>query len=272
MHRKKVLFCISSKLNTRKVCIKGSVIYEWIKKSKIPFKRFWRYSSLFHRDKNVSKTRLKQLIKISKGDKQLQEKLKKIYSTPLSLTKITKIEEKGIEPVIDIETKNHNFIANGILVHNSAHRFQQNRENLLVWWMKEIADNLRVLSENNRILLGGCAGTKSRLRKYLSRNVDKRVISEVDVGYTDEAGIWEIIDKSKDDVMNSTLIEEKALGDEFAKLLSKNPEMVDYGEKFDRSNVRMILVSEKNKNKFPDAKVVRHTVVDALGICVFKRY
>lgn len=156
----------------------------------------------------------------------------------------------------------------------SQRRFEKNREIFLILWMKEIADNLRLLSGNMKILLGGCAGTKSRLRKYLSHNVDKRIISEVDVGYTDEAGIWEIIDKSKDDVSRCSLMEEKGLGDEFAKLLAKSPSFIDYGANFDRSNVKLILLSPKNEGMFPDlpTRVVRHVVVDALGICVFKNY
>jgi peptide chain release factor subunit 1 len=156
----------------------------------------------------------------------------------------------------------------------SQRRFEQNRENILVWWLKEVADNLRLLSGNYKILLGGCSNTKSKMRKYLSQNVDRRIVSEVDVGYTDEAGIWEVLDKSREDVLHSSIMEEKLMGDEFAKLLATNPEKVDYGANFDRENVRLILLSVKNKGMFPDlpTKVVRHNVIDALGICVFKKY
>jgi len=156
----------------------------------------------------------------------------------------------------------------------SAHRFQQNRENFLIQWLKEVAETLRIVSHTYKILLGGCAGTKSRLRKYLSHEVDKRIISEVDVGYTDEAGIWEIIDKSKEDVYNCTLMEDKVMGDKFAEMLAKTPEKVDYGNNFDKANVNLILLSPKYKGMYPDmpTKVISHTVVDALGICVFKKY
>lgn len=158
----------------------------------------------------------------------------------------------------------------------SAHRYQQNRDLELLQWLKKCADKIRQVYDNHRIILAGPAQSKEKLFKEFPTYVQTKVVSIVDVGYTTENGIWEAIEKSQVDIENCKRLEEKKIGDEFAKLLAKGCGLVDYGigPHLNLENVRLILVSEQYKDMFPGypVQVVRHPVVEALGVCIFKKY
>jgi peptide subunit release factor 1 (eRF1) len=157
----------------------------------------------------------------------------------------------------------------------SAHRFQQNRENLLVWWLKDVAEQIRLVSNGYKIIVAGPSNNKQKLLNYLNNNIMKNVVLPImDVGYTDMHGIMEAIERSSENINQCQIVEEKLIAERFAKLLATNSDLVDYGFNFDRSNVELILVSKENESLFPGlpVKVVRHPIVDALKICVFKRY
>lgn len=152
----------------------------------------------------------------------------------------------------------------------SQRRYEKNRELELIHWIKDIADKINHL-ERYQLILAGPAQTKEKLVKYLDKSID--ILNIVDVGYTTEQGIWEAIEKSQDAINDCELVEEKKLGDRFAMMLAKNSDLVDYGPNFNKDNVEMILVSQKI-NSIPgfNVKVIRHPVIEALGICIFKKY
>jgi peptide subunit release factor 1 (eRF1) len=155
----------------------------------------------------------------------------------------------------------------------SASRFMRGREMELIQWLKEVADKVCETSGGSNIVLAGPGETHQKLTKYLSTPVTQRVVGWVDVGYTSEQGIEEAIDKAQDLLKGVKSAEDKKLGDEFARMLAKTPELTDYGPNFDRTNVKLILVPEEHPDlqAFP-IKVIEHPVVRALGICVFKKY
>jgi intein/homing endonuclease len=79
---------------------------------------------------------------------EAQEPLKTKLSTELGEpdvrpTQVKSIQKLGPSKTIDISTGAGNFIANGVVVHNSAQRFARIRENMYDQFMKEIADKAK---------------------------------------------------------------------------------------------------------------------------------
>ena len=89
--------------------------------------------------KEVFKKRI--LDKIIDGD--LKRRLEAFYNSNLIAVKISKIESIGLNKTIDIETKNHNFVANGLLVHNSSQRFHRITEGLVKEFYNRIAAQMK---------------------------------------------------------------------------------------------------------------------------------
>lgn len=126
-------------VNNRCVFVHGALVHKRISESKIPFKLFWRFCSTFHRNHRVRKDTLKKIIqKVGKDDIPLRDLLNYVYDAKVSVAPIAQIQKKGIEVVFDIETGNHNFVANGIIVHNSQRRFERGRAEALKQWLKEV--------------------------------------------------------------------------------------------------------------------------------------
>jgi peptide chain release factor subunit 1 len=155
----------------------------------------------------------------------------------------------------------------------SSQRYEREREMVLIQWLKQISIKTRELSGNHKIILAGPGETKIKLAKYLGTPERTRVIDSVDVGYTSEAGINEAIQKSKEALRNCKSAEDKRLGDEFARMLNQEPDLVDYGPNFDVNNVKMILVPEYDERyETLPTRIVEHPIVRALKICIFKRH
>ena len=151
------------------------------------------------------------------------------------IAKISKIESIGPQKTIDIETKNHNFIANGIIAHNSSQRFERIREGAAKEFFKRIADyaNKEFLDKPNLkgLIIGGPGPTKEEFIHYLNNELKKKIIAVQDITYTDEFGLHNLVDKSKDILAKEIIMEEKEIMNKFFDLLAKTPEKVAYGKK-----------------------------------------
>lgn len=180
--------------------------------------------------KEVFKTRI--LDKIHNED--LKKRLELFYNSNLITVKISKIKSMGIVPTIDIETKNHNFIANGILVHNSSQRFHRITEGLTKEFYKRIADQMKdIFYENKKlkgILIGGPIPTKDEFidNEYLPTILRNKVIGVIDIGGSDESGLKELVEKSRDILVNQEIVYEKKLMEKFFDTLGSKPDFVVY--------------------------------------------
>lgn len=153
-------------------------------------------------------------------------------------SKISKIEvtNKTTE-MIDITVKNQNFIANGILVHNSAMRFSRLREEAAHDFYKRIAgvSNKEFLGkkELKGILIGGPGPTKNEFidGDYLNNEIKQKILGVADITYTDEFGLQDLIDKSKEFLSQQVITKEKEILTKFFETLGKNPGKAVYGEK-----------------------------------------
>ncbi len=176
----------------------------------------------------------------------------------LSETKILSIRKEHCSstPVFDLSVnKYENFIANGLIVHNSSQRFSRIREGLLNDWLKEIGEAAnKVFGENKEVLgiiVSGSGPIKEMFMKedYMHADVKKKVLGILDTGYTGDQGLQETVEKAGELLKEAEVIKEKKLLQQFFYELHKPHGKVVYGpEKVVRTTeigaVDRIIVSE----------------------------
>ena len=149
---------------------------------------------------------------------------------------ISIIKNKSNKPLIDISVENKNFIANGLIVHNSAARFARLREEAAHEFYKRIAEISNKEFYNRKeikgILVGGPGPTKETFLSgdYLNTEVKKKVLGTKDLSYTGEFGLHELVDKSHDLLAKEAVIKEKQLLEKFFTALNKDPQRVTYNK------------------------------------------
>jgi peptide chain release factor subunit 1 len=118
----------------------------------------------------------------------------------------------------------------------SAHRFERLREAADHEFRKRIgehADRIFLDQENLvGILVGGPGHTKNKFLEggFLHHELQKKVISIVDISYNGESGLRELVDRAKDTLQDLELTQERNIVQHFLKQLV-NDEPVTYGEK-----------------------------------------
>lgn len=219
----------------RQLVVNGSEVARIIRNSGLNTRDFhcgYFFCNKRQMSKEVFKTKILDNIK----DQDLRNRLRLFYNSNLVAVKITKIESLGILPTVDIETKNHNFLANGLVVHNSSQRFHRITEGLTKEFYKRIAEEVKkIFFENPKlkgILVGGPVPTKDEFLdgEYLITSLGEKVIGRIDLGDADEAGLKELVEKSQDILASQEIIHEKKLLENFFKTLGENPGMAVYHE------------------------------------------
>ncbi|MBW2965755.1 peptide chain release factor 1, partial [Candidatus Woesearchaeota archaeon] len=138
---------------------------------------------------------------------------------------------------IDISVKDQNFIANGIISHNSAQRYARLTEGARKDHFKKVAEYVKEqflgLKNLKGIIVGGPGPTKYDFVEgdYITTEVKNKIIAIKDLSYTGDFGLQELVDKSQDVLAKEEIAEEKAIMQKFFSLLSTKQGMVSYGEK-----------------------------------------
>lgn len=138
--------------------------------------------------------------------------------------------------MIDIEVENGNFVANGVVVHNSSQRFARLREGAAKEFYNRIAEvaNKEFLPMLNLkgIIVGGPGPTKEAFfsGNYLNNNLKIKTIAVKDIGYTDEYGLRDLVDKSQDLLAQEVIIQEKKIMEKFFTMLAKEEAKTAYGK------------------------------------------
>ncbi len=206
--------------------------------------------------RNISKQAFEKHFLNKKISDELRNKLLAIYDCNILPAKISKIETIQKEvPMVDLAVKHQNFISNGILVHNSAQRYERVREGLTNDWLKMVAENVRAYlgkPEIKGIIFGGSGPLKNTFLEegYLLTEVKKKIIGVQDTGYTDEHGLSELVERAGDLLKEASVAKEKALMQKFLAELQKNSGLVVYGaaqviHAVEAGAVDILLVSEK---------------------------
>ncbi|MBS3136933.1 peptide chain release factor aRF-1 [Candidatus Woesearchaeota archaeon] len=119
----------------------------------------------------------------------------------------------------------------------SSVRFERNRELALKDHLKKVGDYMKdnflpMIGQIKGIIVGGPGQTKYEFVEgdYITDQVRRKVIAIKDIGYTEEVGLQELLDRSDDVLAQEEVVDEKRIMNKFFLLLSTKPNMVCYGE------------------------------------------
>lgn len=137
----------------------------------------------------------------------------------------------------------------------SSQRFERVREGLIHDWYKIIAQNAREyfskFSNLKGIIIGGPGPAKNDFYEgdYLLTDVKKHVLGIKNVGYTDEQGLEELVERSQDILAEAAVAKEKALLQKFFEELRKESGLVTYGKNnvmkaLELGAIEIILINE----------------------------
>lgn len=119
----------------------------------------------------------------------------------------------------------------------SAARFSRLREEAAKEFYKRIADIINKEFLGNKklkgILVGGPGPTKNEFidGDYINNELKPKILGIVDLTYTDEFGLQDLIEKSKEFISKQSITKEKEVLNRFFETLGKEPGKVVYGEK-----------------------------------------
>jgi peptide subunit release factor 1 (eRF1)/transcriptional regulator with XRE-family HTH domain len=223
--------------HVREIAVSGKHVREIIERYGLNVNKFPKVSNFFNNGRQMSKHIFKKSILAEIGEKKaLHRKLRKISTYDLVPVKIKKIEviEKQA-PMIDISVEGENFIANSLVVHNSADRFARVREGLLFDFLKKIGEvasqQFRNIKDLKGIIIGGPGPLKERMvdEDFLQTDIKSKIIGVVDTSYTGEYGLAETMERAEDIISQASIIREKKLLDRFFDELSKDSGLAVYG-------------------------------------------
>jgi len=231
---KNILKNRKNRSNIRQLVVNGKDIATIIRNSGLSTAKF-KCPSFFVNKRQISKEIFKERILNKIDNSDLKRRLEFIYNSNLILTKIHKIESLKVEKTIDIETKNHNFIANGLIVHNSAARYSRIIENTAIEFFRKCAEALKAqffdMKNLKGIIIGGPMPTKDDFVKdgNLVTALKEKIIGMKDIGYADEHGIELLVEASGDILAQQEIIKEKKLMERFFSMLGKEKTKIAYG-------------------------------------------
>ncbi|MBI2673164.1 hypothetical protein HYX19_02795 [Candidatus Woesearchaeota archaeon] len=262
---KKLKYIITKRSNrnkVRQIVVNGKEIAKILRNS--GYSTFKLMNSQFFLNKRqLNKEIFKKRILDNITDEDLKKRLYFFYDSNLIVAKISKITSIGVGKTIDIETKNHNFLANGLIVHNSSQRLERLREGMAKDFFVRIGEAANSIflemKENLKgIIIGGPGMTKEEFLAghYLNNELKRKVIGVKDLSYTGEFGLNELVDKSDDLLAKEGIMEEKKIMTKFFEMLGKEPGKVSYGKTevakvLEMSAVDKLLLSES----LPDEEI-----------------
>jgi len=136
------------------------------------------------------------------------------------------IPKQNLESIVPGKTK-----AGG----QSSARFGRVREGMLNDFLKEVGENFRrIFSEEDikGILVGGPGPIKEKfIEKYIPEDMKKKIIGVKDIGYTNEYGLEELLNRSQDLLEEAEISKEKEICNKFFDELKKDTGKAAYGVK-----------------------------------------
>ncbi len=120
----------------------------------------------------------------------------------------------------------------------SARRFQRSVEIAAHEFYKRVSEHateifMPIIGNLKGLLIGGPGPTKDEFveDKLLHYQLQEKILSVKDLSYTEEPGVYELIERSEEALKNVDFLKEKKLIQNFLYMLAKNPSGVTYGEK-----------------------------------------
>ncbi len=118
----------------------------------------------------------------------------------------------------------------------SSQRFHRITEGLTKEFYKRIAEEMKKIFFNmpklKGILVGGPIPTKDEFidSEYLVTKLREKVIGRIDLGDSDESGLKELVEKSRDILADQEIMHEKKILEKFFETLGEKPDFVVYKE------------------------------------------
>ncbi|MCL5018289.1 MAG: peptide chain release factor aRF-1 [Candidatus Pacearchaeota archaeon] len=125
----------------------------------------------------------------------------------------------------------------------SSQRFHRITEGLTKEFYKRISEEMKKIffemPKLKGILVGGPIPTKDEFLdgEYLPTKLQEKVIGRIDIGDSDESGLKELVEKSRDLLAGQEIVREKKILENFFENLGEKPELTFYKE----SDVRKAL-------------------------------
>ncbi len=255
--KSKKLVEIISKKSTKDKC--RQILADGIQTKEIliennALKKFYSVNMFLNGKRKISKEIFKEQI-INKSTNKTKEQMQKVYDYGLLPTEILTIKKSEKQPMIDISVKNQNFIANGLVVHNSSQRFERLREEAMQDFFKRVAGKfnncfLEKIEKLKGVIIGGPGMTKQYFidKEAIHHELAKKVIGVVDTSYTDEGGIREVVQKSEILLKDTELMRERLSLENFLGEVAKDG-LATYGikeveEYLDAGRVAKLIISE----------------------------
>lgn len=251
------------KSNTRQIFFTGENVRKILESEGFKVSNFIKVTNFFRNERLMGKYVFRNSIMNEVKDNEgLYKKLEIILNynlIPVKIASIKKIEEET--KFVDIEVKNSNFLANGLVVHNSSQRFSRVREGMLNDWLKDVGEAANKIFEEHRdevigIIVSGSGPIKEMFLKedYMHADVKKKVIGVIDTSYTGPFGVEETVAKSDELLKEAEVTKEKKLLTQFLSELQKPHGRVSYGidavvKSTEAGAVDRIIVSEASPLK-----------------------
>ncbi|HDM26924.1 MAG TPA: peptide chain release factor 1 [Candidatus Bathyarchaeota archaeon] len=137
----------------------------------------------------------------------------------------------------------------------SAQRFKRIREAKIIGFFRRIGKHAEEIflsvPDLKGIIVAGPGPTKHDFLKgdYLHYELRDKVVAVLDVAYTEEQGVEEVVDKAPEIIRKVRYVEEKKLMQEFLYHISRDTGLATYGvnevlKSLEMANVKKLLISE----------------------------
>jgi peptide subunit release factor 1 (eRF1)/transcriptional regulator with XRE-family HTH domain len=253
----KICQLTKSKNNNRQIIKDGEEVRKVLENNGRQFSEFKNSNMYLQGKREISKTKFEENIK-KESEGKLEKELNEIHSSQILPTKIQSIEKKEEKEVVDISVEAGNFIANNLIVHNSAQRFSRLRKEMLKTFLGEIAEKSKnAFMKKSRedkllgIIVGGPGFVKDKLLDddYLHQELQDKVITRKSLDVSGEAGLSQLVEKAEEEIEDSQVVKEKNLVNEFFENLQKENGKSEYGveqveEALKMGAVETVLISE----------------------------
>jgi len=223
----------------RQLFVSGKEVRKLFEEAGFNTMAFPTVSNFFRNQRMMGKEVFKKsVIAKVKNNKVLAERFEKIAAIPLLPVKIHKIEKiNAPAKMFDITVENSNFIANGLVVHNSAHRFERLREEAAQDFYKRISEKMNdmFVPYNDKLkglIIAGPGITKNYFlnKELMDRRIRDKILGTIDTSYTDESGIRETVQKSGEILKDADITKERETLEEFFEAIVKTG-LAAYGQK-----------------------------------------
>lgn len=254
---KKLINKKTAKSNVRQFIISGSRIKNIVEDYGYNTREvFPKVSGFFQNKRMMSKETFRESILKNIEDKKLFKKLNEFCEYPVLPVQINSIEKsKKKVNMVDISVADNNFIANGLIVHNSAQRFARIRESAAKEFFKRVAEAMKEHFWDNKklkgILVGGPIPTKDEFLEQgqLVTQLKNKVIAVRDIGGTGMHGLQELVERCSDTLAEQEITKQRVILDLFFEKLAKEPNKVSYGEaevedRLNRGAVGKLIISK----------------------------